>query len=75
MTTAGHILRVPTVEYSRHRGEPRWCFGCRKRLAGDHIMRVPFDPMSYYGPHWEYRCDGCGEDRRLFPGYDWVGEA
>ena len=31
-------------------------------------MHVPTDSMSYYGPHWEYRCDGCGDDRRLFPG-------
>lgn len=71
MTVSVHILRVPTVEHSRKRGESRWCFGCRKRLAGDLVVLMPADPMSYYGPHVAYRCDGCGEDRRLFTGFEW----
>lgn len=66
-----HILRTPMVEHSRTRCKSRWCFGCRKHLAGDRIVFVPADPYSYYGPHDEYRCDGCGKDRRLFPGWEW----
>ncbi len=72
---AGHILRTPMIEHSRTRGEPRWCFGCRKRLAGDLVVSVPVDEWSYYGPSLSYRCDGCGEDRRLFPGWVWENEA
>lgn len=66
-----HVHQVPTVEFSRSRHPERWCFGCRKRLAGELVVHVPSDPYSYYGPHSEYRCDGCGKDRRLFPGWIW----
>ena len=71
VTATLHLLCVPTREIGRTRGQARWCFGCRKRLAGDHVVVAPTDSFSYYGPHSEYRCDGCGQDRRLFPGWEW----
>lgn len=71
MTVTSHILRVPTEEYARHTEPERWCFGCRKRLPGVTILHRPTDPLSYYGPHATYECDGCHQDRRLFPGYEW----
>lgn len=64
-----HINWGPTMHvHKREREQPRWCFGCRKRLGGDHVLWVTDDPMSYYGPHWSYECDGCKQDRRWFPG-------
>jgi hypothetical protein len=49
------------------RVRPRWCFRCCKRSEGTHqLMREPAD--SYYDHWWRYRCDGCGEDHRHFPG-------
>lgn len=53
------------------RGEPRWCFGCRARKAGVHQL-LDYDEPSYYEPIWVYRCDGCGDDRRLGFGRSWV---
>jgi hypothetical protein len=63
-----HILRPRDLQVvGEEREEPRWCFGCRKRLGGTwQLMAEP--PPSYYDPHWSYRCDGCGRDRRFFPG-------
>jgi hypothetical protein len=45
----------------------RWCFHCRKRLPGTHKFYAD-PPGSYYDPFWKYECDGCGKDRRWFPG-------
>jgi hypothetical protein len=64
-----HIVPGPTVEIRRERGEPRWCFGCRKRLAGDWVLLddPPERQPSYYDPVWVWRCDGCNRDRSRFP--------
>jgi hypothetical protein len=63
------------------RWEPRWCFGCRKRLAGTLTMLAPSldtlmatEAWGWADPVWMYRCDGCGEDRRLGFGMEWVYE-
>jgi hypothetical protein len=68
-----HLHIVPSHVERSERGEVRWCFGCRKHLAGTYDLHVPDDPMSYYEPHVSYRCDGCGEDRRAGFGrfYTW----
>ncbi len=66
-----HVLRTPMHERKREAEPPRWCFGCRKRLPGTWTFWVPDDPMSYYSPHWAFRCDECGEDRRLGFGMEW----
>lgn len=29
------------------------------------------DPVMMWEPVWVYRCDGCGDDRRAFPGWEW----
>lgn len=50
------------------RGPERWCFGERKRRAGTWELLGTREP-SHWEPFWQYRCDGCGEDRRLFPGW------
>ena len=70
--SAGHVLRVPTEVRHTERGRKRWCFACRKYRAGTYLWHVPSDEWSYYGPHWSYRCDGCGEDRRLGFGWEWL---
>jgi hypothetical protein len=61
------------------RGPERWCFGERKRQPGTHTLRRPsFDYLmateawGWAEPVWSYRCDGCGEDRRLGFGMEWV---
>lgn len=63
------------------REEPRWCFGCRKRLGGTHTLRAPsFETLmateawGWAEPVWTYECDGCGEDVRLGFGMEWVYE-
>lgn len=49
------------------RGEAIWCFRCRKRLPGTYDLMI--EPMgSYYDNWWRYRCDGCDESHRFFPG-------
>lgn len=60
----------PKQEYCRERVEPRWCFGCRKRLGGWEILTGDVG-MTYYEPNWHYECDGCGQDRRLGFGMSW----
>lgn len=67
-----HILRVPIEVRHTERGRVRWCFQCRKCLAGTYALHVPTDPMSYYEPNWSYTCDGCGEDNRLGFGWEWL---
>lgn len=47
---------------------PRWCYGERKRQPGKWLCMAYVGP-SYYDPWWRYQCDGCGADRRLFPGW------
>jgi len=46
-----------------------WCFHCGKRLAHDAVVKAPIDPMSYYGPRWNYECSRCHRDFTSFPGY------
>jgi len=61
-----YVLRGPTVEIKQMRDETeRWCFGCRKRLTGVHVLYDYPEPI-YLSPVWAYRCDGCGKDRRQF---------
>ncbi|MCU0297293.1 MAG: hypothetical protein MUF33_02095 [Candidatus Nanopelagicales bacterium] len=52
-----------TKVIAAERVEPRWCFGCRKRLGGTLSCVAEVEP-SYYDPWWQYACDGCGQDRR-----------
>lgn len=63
--------------YATERGEERWCFGERKRVAGTWTLRGPtFEALErtqawgWAEPIWEYACDGCGEDRRAGGWYD-----
>lgn len=64
-----HILRIPTHVVSRRAdGQPRWCFSCRKRVGFVRTVHMPDDPMSYYGPHAEIRCEHGHFDGDLFPG-------
>lgn len=64
-----HVCRVDGAEVKvstrRHRW---WCFKCRQHTLHE---RWRFDPVqpSYYGPHWTYKCEGCHEDHRTFPGF------
>ena len=67
-----HVLRVPTSVTHQEPGRARWCFNCRTRNVGTYSLHVPTDPMSYYGPHWSYTCDNCGEDGRLGFGDGWL---
>lgn len=67
------IIPGPTEVVGEERQEPIWCFGCRKRLPGTHVLLT--DPFpSYYDPVWAYRCDGCRHDRRLGFGRGWCDE-
>lgn len=64
------VLRSEATRGYESAGRERWCFGCRKRLAGKYYLMVE-PPGSYYDPWWSYRCNGCQEDHRLFPGCEW----
>jgi hypothetical protein len=57
----------PTKVLREERADLRWCFQCRRRLPGTHVLLADEQP-SYYEPVWAYRCDGCGRDGRYFPG-------
>lgn len=57
----------PTRVLATDREEPRWCFGCRKKLGGTWTCKAEIEP-GYYGPWWGYACDGCGKNRQQFPG-------
>lgn len=57
----------PMREAKRVPWETRWCFRCRKRLPHDAVLMEPTEP-SYYGPHWDVECEGCGGDHVHFPG-------
>lgn len=62
------VCRGPEMrEVRRALWEIRWCFRCRKRLPHDYVVLAPVEP-SYYGPHIEVECHGCGEDHVHFPG-------
>jgi hypothetical protein len=70
----GAICGVPAsaMVTLRTETEPeRWCYGERKRRTGVHTLIAPsFDWLcqteawGWAEPHWVYRCDGCGHDRR-----------
>lgn len=69
--TVVHINRSAAVHHQPddEREPVRWCFRCRAHREGTHeLMREPVG--SYYDHWWRYRCDGCGEDHRYFPGCD-----
>ena len=70
-----HILRVPTEVRRTVKGSLRWCFRCHKHSTGTFSQHVPTDPMSYYDPHWSYRCDNCRQDGRLGFGRYWINGA
>lgn len=55
------------VEGRREDDRVRWCFQCRKHLPHFAVLMVPVGE-SYYGPHWQLECEGCGEDHADFPG-------
>ena len=81
MVASGAICGPPPSVHrviKTDREPERWCFGCRKRRAGTHEL-VGLDPewvhrtaaYVWAEPHWRYRCDGCGKDRRLGFGQTW----
>lgn len=59
----------PDRELARHPAGIRWCYGCRRRLPHDHVLRGYGGP-SYVDPLWLRLCSGCGHDRTAFPGTD-----
>jgi hypothetical protein len=64
-----HVLRVPTrVLSQRPDGEPRWCFVCRKRVEFMLTVHTPTDPLSYYGPHADIKCEHGHLNGDCFPG-------
>lgn len=65
------LIAGPTVVLREAREPERWCFRCRKRHAGTSVLLDYAEP-SYYDPIWQYRCDGCHGDHRLFPGWEWA---
>lgn len=65
-----HVLRVPEHEIRRMPAGVMWCFRCRKHLPHDKVMFVPDDPMSSYGPRWNYECSNCRQDHTAFPGME-----
>lgn len=69
----GAICGGAPFVYKTERDEtPRWCFGERRRQPGAWELRgdtpTQAEP-SWYEDVWIYRCDGCGKDRRDFPGW------
>ena len=67
-----HVCWGPNMrEVKRLEWQTRWCFKCRKRLLQEAVLMAPVEP-SYYGPHWNVECVGCGEDHVHFPG-TWDG--
>lgn len=60
-------IHAPAMSAERAEpAEPRWCFGCRKRLPGTWTFWAAIDRENdWYGPHWAFTCDGCHHDRRL----------
>jgi hypothetical protein len=73
-----HVCGIATSVVREEREPERWCFGERKRRAGTSLCHAPsFEELERTGawgwaePYWTYRCDGCGQDRRLFPGSGW----
>lgn len=64
----------PVVEVSRKPVGVKWCFGCRKRLEYEFVVkRYDVDPRDDpYGPWGAYECTRCHEDRALFPGRERV---
>jgi hypothetical protein len=62
------------------RAPEQWCFGERKRQAGTlRLMRFRAEDVlsgavgaGWAEPYWVYVCDGCGKDRRLGFGWEWV---
>jgi hypothetical protein len=63
-----HVHRVPTRVISTRGDGVRWCFYCRKRVTFTLTVHVPTDPMSYYGPHADIKCERGHVDGDLFPG-------
>jgi hypothetical protein len=79
----GAICGVPLEVVKTEREPERWCFGCRRRLAGTWTCRRPsFETLmrteawGWAEPVWDYACDGCGEDRRAGFGmeYGWADD-
>ena len=72
LQAAGAICGPTGYEVVRTEREPgRWCYGERKRREGTHqLLVLPFDVVEateawgWAEPFWQYRCDGCGQDRR-----------
>ena len=59
----------------RSKGDPRWCFRCRKVREFERVVIATVEP-SYYEPVPQIRCVSCGlRDGDLFPGrfreWDW----
>lgn len=76
MTSA--ICGIPLETQSVERLPKRWCFGCRKRHPGTLTIEAPSletlmatEAWGWAEPIAVYECDGCGDDRRLFPGWEW----
>ena len=53
---------IPDVELAREFEEKyRWCFGCRRRVRYNWILKGYSEP-SYYEPVWVCRCPWCAQD-------------
>ena len=65
-----HVCRTDgeTKAVAGKRRKQFWCFKCRKRLFHTLMGFYP-TPPSYYGPHWWWQCQKCGEDNTQFPGW------
>ena len=78
------LIAGPSTEMRRESAGDKWCFGCRKRLPHDRVLRgdpPPDDPNddgawaawenttgAWYEPIWMLECSGCKSDRTDFPG-------
>ncbi len=62
------ICGAATFQWKREPAGDLWCFGCRKRLPHDWVLRndVPMGEPSWYEPMWGRECSACGLDRTGF---------
>ena len=68
MTFAGAICGGARFEMRREPAGDLWCFGCRKRLPHDWVLKgdTPGDEPSWYEPVWVRECSACRKDRTDF---------
>jgi len=69
MTLAsGALCGGAVFEWQREPAGDRWCFGCRRHLPHDWVLRndTPPDEPSWYEPIWVLECSECRKDRTRF---------